>query len=122
MKLKSKKMAVLAMAVVLAAMGMEVQAAKSKAKGTLSGVVNINEASVAQLTMLPGIGEARAKTIREYAQTHPFKSVEELGVIKGIGEKGLAKLRPFAAVSGPTTAKWEKTTAAAKPVQASLPQ
>ncbi|MDP2600685.1 MAG: helix-hairpin-helix domain-containing protein [Deltaproteobacteria bacterium] len=122
MKLKSKRMAVLAMAVVLAAMGMEVEAAKGKAKGTLSGVVNINEAGVAQLTMLPGIGEARAKTIREYAQTHPFKSVEELVVIKGIGEKGLAKLKPFVSVSGPTTAKWEKATATVKPVQAALPQ
>lgn len=115
-------MGILAMAVVLAAMGMQVEAAKGKAKGTLNGVVNINEAGVAQLTMLPGIGESRAKAIREYAQAHPFKSVEELNAIKGIGEKGLTKLKPFVTLSGPTTAKWEKEVSSAKPLQTAVTQ
>lgn len=101
--MKKKTIGVLAMACLLAAMGLTAQA---KAKKELSGQVNVNEASVAELTMLPGIGAKRAQEIQEYAQAHPFESVDELVNIKGIGEKSLEKLRPFVTVSGPTTAKW----------------
>lgn len=109
--MKTKTFGILAVAVFLAAMGLEAQA-KAQAKGQLSGVVNINEASVAQLTMLPGIGPKRAEAIREYAAAHPFKNVEELKAIKGIGDKGLEKLKPYLTVSGPTTAKLVRTQAA----------
>lgn len=105
--MKKKVFGVLAMACLLAVMGLTAQA-KGKAKGTLSGQVNINEASVVQLTMLPGIGLARAKQIQEYAKAHPFKSVDELAEIRGVGPKGIEKLRPFVTVAGPTTAKWVK--------------
>ncbi len=118
--MRSRKMAVLALAVILSAMGLEAHA-KGKAKGELTGVVNINEAGVAQLMMLPGIGQKRAEAVREYAQAHPFKGVEELKAIKGIGEKGFAKLKPFVTVSGPTSARLEKgavsQSTAPKPAQ-----
>jgi competence protein ComEA len=109
--MKAKTFGILAVAVFLTAMGLEAQA-KAQAKGQLSGVVNINEASVAQLTMLPGVGPKRAEAIREYAGAHPFKTVDELKAIKGIGDKGLEKLRPYVTLSGPTTAKWLKTPTA----------
>lgn len=102
--MKTKSIGVLALFCLLAAMGFNAEA-KGKAKGTLTGQVNVNEASIAQLTMLPGVGTKRAQAIQEYAKAHPFKTVDELKNIKGVGDKGLAKLRPFVTLSGPTTAK-----------------
>ena len=104
--MKNKKLfGVLAMACMLAAMGLNAQA---KAKKQLEGQVNINTASVAELTMLPGIGAKRAQAIQEYAAAHPFQTVEELKEIKGIGDKSFETLRPFVTVTGPTTAQWVK--------------
>lgn len=107
--MKTKRFGVLAVAFFLTAFGLVAQA-KSNAKGELSGVVNINEADVSQLTMLPGVGLKRAQAIREYALAHPFKTVEELKTIKGIGEKGFEKLKVYITVSGPSNAKWVKLT------------
>ena len=74
----------------------------------LTGVVNINTASVDELQLLPGIGEARANAMVALREKRGgFKSVDELLDVKGIGEPGLAKLRPYLAVQGKTTAKLE---------------
>jgi hypothetical protein len=40
-----------------------------------------------------------------YRQSHPFRTVEELVRIKGIGRKMVRRLRMHLAVSGPTTAQ-----------------
>ena len=69
----------------------------------LSGVVNINTASVQQLTMLPGVGEAIAQRIVEHRAQRAFKSPEELRAVKGIGEQKYKKMSRFLSVSGPTT-------------------
>ena len=70
----------------------------------LSGVVNVNTASAEQLTLLPGIGDARAREIVAARQKQGgFKRVEDLLAIKGIGEASLAKLRPYVSLSGETT-------------------
>lgn len=50
------------------------------------GPVNVNNATVEQLTDLPGIGPAIAAKIVEYRTAHPFKSVEEVKEVKGIGQ------------------------------------
>jgi competence protein ComEA len=76
--------------------------------GGLTGVVNVNTASVEELQLLPGIGEARAEAlIALRKQRGGFKSVDELRDVKGIGEAGLAKLRPFVSLDGKTTARVE---------------
>ena len=111
--MKKKIAGVLAMACLLAAFGMSVQA-KSKGKGVLTGQVNINEANIAQLTMLPGVGVARAKLIQEYAKAHPFKTADELNNVHGVGDKAMQKLKPFVTVSGPTTAQLAKVEQAAQ--------
>jgi competence protein ComEA len=67
------------------------------------GVVNINDASPDQLEFLPGIGPSRARAIVEHRKAHPFKRVEDLTRIKGIGKKTFARLRPMIALSGATT-------------------
>ncbi len=64
--------------------------------------VNINTATVEVLQTLPGIGPTIAQRIVEYRQTHgPFKKVEDLLNVKGIGEKKLEKIKPFIEVAQP---------------------
>ncbi|MBU4484165.1 helix-hairpin-helix domain-containing protein [bacterium] len=82
--------------------------AMAKSETTLTGVVNINAATVEQLSMLPGVGKSKAEAIIEYRTSNPFKKVEELMNIRGIGSKLLESIAPYAAVSGQTTAKFEK--------------
>ena len=74
-------------------------------KATLEGVVNINTASPEELRLLPGVGPARIRNILAYRHKHPFRTVEELARIKGIGRKMVRHLRSHLAVSGPTTAQ-----------------
>ena len=74
-------------------------------KATLEGVVNINTASLEELRLLPGVGPARIRNILAYRHKHPFRTVEELARIKGIGRKMVRHLRLHLAVTGPTTAQ-----------------
>ncbi|WP_334077293.1 helix-hairpin-helix domain-containing protein [Paenibacillus sanfengchensis] len=60
-----------------------------------SGLISINTAGTDQLQEIPGIGEKKAKAIVDYRNEHgPFKSVNELTNVKGIGEKMLEKMKP----------------------------
>lgn len=53
-----------------------------------SGKVNINTAGESELVTLDGIGPATAKAIIQYRNTNgPFKSIEDIKKIKGIGDK-----------------------------------
>ena len=71
----------------------------------LEGLVNINTASAQELQLLPGIGPAKAKLVIDYRSGHPFRTVEELARVKGIGPKTVRKLRPHLTVRGATTAR-----------------
>ena len=63
--------------------------------------VNLNTATATQLRELPGIGAKTAERILEYRQKKgPFKKIEELMNVKGIGEKSFLKLRPQLTVTG----------------------
>jgi competence protein ComEA len=75
------------------------------APAALVGVVNINTASTDELELLPGVGPARARLIVEYRGKHPFRTVEELARIKGIGPRTVRRLRANLVVHGPTTAQ-----------------
>jgi competence protein ComEA len=58
--------------------------------------VNINTADQEMLTQLPGIGPVTAGKIVDYRKANgKFKSVDELTNVKGIGDKTLAKLKPY---------------------------
>ena len=68
--------------------------------------ININTATKDEFVALPGIGPAKAQAIVDYRKAHgPFKTVEDLKDVKGIGAKRFEKLKPDLAVTGPTTAK-----------------
>ncbi|MFM7737474.1 MAG: ComEA family DNA-binding protein [Alphaproteobacteria bacterium] len=112
----------MAMAIGLAAGRASADVAKSEVAGT----VDLNTASVADLAALPGIGESKARAIVAWREATPFRSVDELRDVKGIGDKMLEKLRPHlavsqvAAASGGARAKAADTSAqgAASPARA----
>ncbi len=56
--------------------------------------LNINTADQKQLQALAGVGPAKAAAIIEYRTANgPFKSVDDLAKVKGIGAKTLDSLR-----------------------------
>jgi len=81
-----------------------IAAPPARASKAVDGVVNLNTAEVGVLGLLPGIGPAKAAQIVVYRRRHPFRTVDELVRIKGIGRKMVRRLRAHLAVSGPTTA------------------
>lgn len=70
----------------------------------LDGVVNLNTAPPELLELLPGVGPAKVRSIVVYRLRRPFRTVDELVRIKGIGRKMVRRLRVHLAVSGPSTA------------------
>jgi comEA protein len=61
--------------------------------------IDINKATVNDLQKLPGIGPSLAKQIVAYREKHgPFRRVEDLMVIKGIGFKKWKEIRPLVRV------------------------
>jgi competence protein ComEA len=66
--------------------------------------ININQASAKEFSNLPRIGTKQAERIVEYRKEHGnFTRVEDLMEVKGVGEKLFTTLKPYLALSGPTT-------------------
>ncbi|HWM91422.1 MAG TPA: helix-hairpin-helix domain-containing protein [Thermoanaerobaculia bacterium] len=83
-------------------------------------VVNVNTADASQLALLPRVGPSVAQRIIDFRKENgPFKSVEDLMLVQGIGEKTYQLLKPYIAISGETTLK-EKVKAS-KPSPAKEP-
>lgn len=65
------------------------------------GKININNATVSDLIQLPGVGEKLAGNIIAYREDNgPFKSVNELIHVEGIGSKKLSVLTEYLTVIG----------------------
>jgi competence protein ComEA len=59
-----------------------------------TGPVNLNSASAAQIALLPGIGPKTADLVVQYRQKNgPFKKIEEIMNVRGIGEKSFLKIK-----------------------------
>jgi competence ComEA-like helix-hairpin-helix protein len=68
--------------------------------------VNLNTATAAQLQEVPGIGPATADKILKMRKSYgPFKSVDDLRAIKGIGPKRMEKMRKYVTVGKPVAPK-----------------
>jgi competence ComEA-like helix-hairpin-helix protein len=58
--------------------------------------LEVNTATVDQLTALPGIGPRKAQAIVEWRELNGrFSTVDDLISVKGIGEKTLASIRAY---------------------------
>ena len=67
---------------------------------TTDGLLDLNSAGKDELILLPGIGEVLADRIIDYREEHGgFKSIEELLLIKGIGEKKYAELIKYITIN-----------------------
>lgn len=98
---KTRTLGTLLLFVALTLAGRSAEAAEPGRK-----VVNVNKADAAQLTLLPRVGPAVAQRILEHREKNgPFKSAEDLMLVRGIGEKTFEGLKPYVAISGETTLK-----------------
>ena len=76
-------------------------AAETVPEETVSFPVNINTADVDTLTALPGIGRVLAERIVAYRrQNDPFRAVEEIMKVEGIGEKKAEAILDLITVGG----------------------
>jgi competence protein ComEA len=92
----------------VAAAAQQKSSARASAKPASGAVVNINSASAGELEALPGIGAKTAARIIEYRQKNgPFKKIEELMNVRGVGEKNFLKLKPQIAVAAAPKADHE---------------
>ncbi|MFI5371764.1 MAG: ComEA family DNA-binding protein [Candidatus Eisenbacteria bacterium] len=66
------------------------------------GRLDLNHASVTDLDALPGIGPVLAGRIVAYRRDHgPFRSVDELLAVRGVGPKSFGRLRERVTVGAP---------------------
>lgn len=78
---------------VLAALALSLVMAGGAIEGHAEARIDLNQASVDELTSLPGIGPARARAIVERRNEEPFETADELVEVPGIGEALLEKIR-----------------------------
>ena len=72
--------------------------------GLAFGAVNINTATKEQLDSLKGIGPTKAQAIIDYRTKHgPFKSVDDLEKVPGIGPGTMKEIRNDITVTGAAT-------------------
>jgi competence ComEA-like helix-hairpin-helix protein len=78
--------------------------------------INLNTASSEELQLVPGIGPATADKILKMRKSYgPFKSVDDLLAIRGLGPKRLEKMRKFLTVGKPAAAKYVPPPAKSPP-------
>ena len=85
------------------------------AEGDAHPTVNVNQASADELARLPRVGKKLAERIVTHRKEHgPFKRVEDVMEVKGVGEKMCASLKPYLATAGATTLAEKVSSAKSK--------
>lgn len=102
--MKTNAIQALCMATAWAFLTCAFDAQASEPKGDDAPVININTAGEKELSFLPGIGASKAKAIIAHREKKPFKKVEDLMRVKGIGRKSFTNIRKYLTITGPTTA------------------
>jgi competence protein ComEA len=83
--------------------------------GLAFAVVNINSATQEQLATLDGIGPVKAQAIIDYRKKNgPFKKIEDIKKVDGIGDATYATIKKDLVLSGTTTGAGKPATAADK--------
>lgn len=72
---------------------------KTGSSGKESGKININSCSKEDLIALPGIGDTIASRIIEYRTKNPFKSIEDIKNVSGIGEKKFMDIKELITIN-----------------------
>ena len=65
---------------------------------TAALMVNINTATEEELKSLPGIGEVTAKAIINYRKDTPFKTIDDIKNVTGIGESKFKQIKDYICV------------------------
>ena len=93
---------------------------------TFAQAIDINTATAAQLEGLKGIGPKKAAEIVKYREANgPFKSVEDLSKVQGVGAKTLTANKDMLMVGGavmPATPKMPEVPKAAVPATPKMPE
>jgi competence protein ComEA len=83
--------------------------------GVAIAAVNINTATKEELTSLKGIGEKRAQDIIDYrTKNGPFKSVDDLQKVPGIGPGTMKQIRSELTTTGKTVIEKPAATGTSK--------
>jgi competence protein ComEA len=96
-------LAALAAVAIVTSIGVPAAAYAAAAAGSEAAAqVDINTASVEELMTVPGIGQVIAQRIVEFRDKNgPYKSIDDLLKVQGIGEKSLARIREHLSVGRP---------------------
>ena len=76
--------------------------------------VDLNRASVTELMRLPGVGQKRAQAIVASRSKQPFRRVEDVLAVKGLGPAWLQKVKANVTVSADASQAGASSPAAAK--------
>ncbi len=78
--------------------GARIRSGRTDAAQLIPRKIDINTATQAELELLPGVGEARARAVIAYREGHgPFDDLDDLAWVEGFGPATIDALREVAA-------------------------
>ena len=99
-------LALVAVLVCFSAWPAEAQRATKPPVAASTDIVNLNNATAAQIATLPGIGLKTAELVVQYREKNgPFKKIEEIMNVRGVGEKSFLRIKDRLTVAAPKTEK-----------------